>query len=139
MSEADRPFTALPKPEPDEAQVKEPRARRGFAEGALGIFFLVILAALSGGLIAVYWPWIRGTETSDTNDRLTALETRIGQMAAGQAPKAAAESFEAERRDLAALKNRVDADEARLSELESSGGQTGSTGTAPASADLAAI
>jgi hypothetical protein len=137
MSESDRPFTALPKPELDEAQAKEPRARRGFAEGAFGIFVLVILASLSGGLIAIYWPWMRGTETSDANDRLTALETRIGQMSAGQASKAAAESFEAERRDLAALKNRVDADEARLSELESSPGQSG--GASPAGTDLAAI
>lgn len=125
MSETDRPFTALPKPEPDEVPAKEPRMRRGFTDGAFGIFLLVILASLAGGLIATYWPWMRGgQDAADASDRLSALETRVGQMAAGQAPKAAASAFEAERRDLAALKNRVDADEARLTELEKSGGGT---------------
>jgi len=119
-----RAFSALPKPEPqDDESAGEPRGRaRGLGE-ALGIFVLLILAALSGGLIAVYWPWMtNGAETSEMNDRVAALETRVGQLAAGHAPKAAAEAFGAERSDLAALKARVDADEARLDGLEKSGG-----------------
>ena len=111
-----REFSALPKPEPqDEA---EPRARRGFGD-ALGIFVLFVLAAVGGGLIVAYLPF--AFDSSDVNDRVAALETRIGQMAAGQAPKAAASAFEAERNDLAALKMRVDADEARLDGLEKNG------------------
>jgi len=124
MSDSEqRPFSALPKPEPQDDAPPEPRGRaRGLGE-ALGIFVLLILAALSGGLIAVYWPWMTNTtDTSDMNDRVAALETRVGQIAAGHAPKAAAEVFQAERSDLAALKARVDADEARLDALEKNGG-----------------
>src|ERR1051326_4481338 len=110
----ERSFAALPKPEAEEA-APAPRKTRSslftLPEGAIGIFFLVLLAALSGGLIATYWPWmLGGGETSSTNDRLTSLETRIGQIAAGHAPKAAVEAFAAERRDLSALKDRIDAD-----------------------------
>jgi hypothetical protein len=117
-----RPFSAVPKAEPqDDSQAAEPRTRRGIGE-ALGIFMLLILAAVSGGLIAVYWPWMTNTaDTSDINDRVAAIETRVGQLAAGHAPKAAAEAFQAERSDLAALESRVDADEARLDALEKNG------------------
>lgn len=112
-------FSALPKQEAQEEH--EPRARRGFGD-ALGIFVLLVLAAAAGGLIAVYWPWMmNASDASDMNDRVAALETRVGQMAAGQAPKAAASAFQAERSDLAALKMRVDTDEARLDSLEKSG------------------
>lgn len=114
-----REFSALPKPEPQEEH--EPRTRRGLGD-ALGIFVLLVLAAAAGGLIAVYWPWMmNATDTSDTNDRVAALETRVGLIAAGHAPKAAASAFQAERSDLAALKIRVDADEARLDALEKNG------------------
>jgi hypothetical protein len=117
-----RPFSALPKSESqDDSQAGEPRARRGMGE-AFGIFVLLILASASGGLIAVYWPWMtNATDTSDMNDRVAALETRVGQIAAGHAAKAAASAFQAERSDLAALKMRVDADEARLDALEKNG------------------
>jgi|ERR1043166_318415 hypothetical protein len=121
----ERSFAALPKPEAEDA-APTPRKTRSslftLPEGAIGIFFLVLLAALSGGLIATYWPWMMGGETSSTNDRLTSLETRIGQIAAGHAPKAAVEAFAAERRDLSALKDRIDADEARVTALEKTGG-----------------
>jgi hypothetical protein len=130
----ERSFAALPKPEAEEA-APAPRKTRSslftLPEGAIGIFFLVLLAALSGGLIATYWPWmLGGGETSSTNDRLTSLETRIGQIAAGHAPKAAVEAFAAERRDLSALKDRIDADEARVTALEKTGGanETGEAG-----------
>ncbi len=117
-----RPFSAVPTPEPQDDATPEPRARRGLGD-ALGIFVLLILAAVSGGLIAVYWPWMpNGSDNSDMGDRVAALETRVGQIAAGHAPKAAASAFQAERSDLAALKARVDADEARLDTLEKNGG-----------------
>lgn len=121
-----RAFTALPKGEPEEAAAQEAPARRGIGEG-LGIFMLVILASLSGGLIAVYWPWIMH---SGSDDRVTTLENRLDQIAAGQAPKAAAAAFQDAHRDLAALKTRIDADEARLNELEKAN---------PAAADMDAI
>ena len=54
-----REFNALPKPEAETIALDPPVKRRGFdlPEGAVGIFFLLIIAAVSGGLIAVYWPW----------------------------------------------------------------------------------
>jgi hypothetical protein len=124
----DRPFTAVPQPETDDTAGANPaQARRGLfdlPDGALGIFFLLIIAAVSGGLIAVYWPWQQGTnETSVASDRLAALETRVDQIATGHAPKAAAAAFQDERRDLGALKNRLDADEARLGAIEKATGQ----------------
>jgi len=125
-SAEERSFAALPKPEADDGAAPPRKARMpllALPEGAIGIFFLVVLAALSGGLIATYWPWVLGgAETSSTGDRLTALETRVGQIAAGHAPKAAVEAFADERRDLSALKDRIDADEARVTALEKSGG-----------------
>ncbi len=113
-------FSALPKPAPQDEH--EPRSRiRGVAD-ALGIFVLLVVAALAGGLAATYWPWaMNGAENSDVGERVAALETRVGQIAAGHAPKAAASAFEAERADLAALKMRVDTDEARLDSLEKNG------------------
>jgi len=124
----DRPFSAVPQPETDDTAGANPaQARRGLfdlPDGALGIFFLLIIAAVSGGLIAVYWPWQQGTnETSVASDRLAALETRVDQIATGHAPKAAAAAFQDERRDLGALKNRLDADEARLGAIEKATGQ----------------
>jgi len=138
MAESDdggreRSFIALPKPDGAEP-VTEPERRRGWLDlpdGALGIFVLLILAALSGGLIAVYWPWMQGNgDTVAANDRLTALETRVGQIAAGQAPKAAAASYADVRRDIAALKDRIDADEARLMALEKASGTAEGTDVA---------
>jgi hypothetical protein len=123
----DRPFSAVPQPETDAAASANPApARRGLFElpdGALGIFFLLIIAAASGGLIAVYWPWQSTNEASVTSDRLAALETRVDQIATGHAPKAAAAAFQDERRDMGSLRNRLDADEARLSAVEKVTGQ----------------
>jgi len=124
-----RPFSALPQPElPDSAPRPEPRRLRGLfeaPEGALGVFFLVLLAAVLGGLVTVYWPWLpNASDSTVASDRLTALETRVGQIAAGHAPKAAAEMFDDTRRDMAALKDRVDADEARIMAVEKTSGQT---------------
>src|SRR5580658_8780440 len=122
----DRSFNALPHPEESEAPAIA-FARRMFFDlpgGAIGVFFLLIVAAISGGLIAVYWPWQPGTsEASISADRLAALETRIDQIAVGHAPKAAAAAFQDERRDLGALRSRLDADEARLGGIEKATGQ----------------
>jgi len=126
-----RPFAALPKPETDESALDEPRARRGFGifpDGAIGIFFLLFLAAISGGLIAAYWPWVQGgSESSTTNDRLTTLESRLGQIAAGHAPNVAAAAFGEEQKNLSALKMRLDADEARLTAMEKASGELDSS------------
>ncbi len=123
-----RSFSALPKPETEDAREEvAPTGRRGLfdlPDGALGVFFLLVLAALSGGLIAVYWPWLQNaSESSVTSDKLGELETRVDQIAAGHAPKAAAAAFIDERRDLAAMKTRLDADEARLTSIEKATGQ----------------
>lgn len=126
-----RPFAALPKPETDESAIEEPRARRGFGifpDGAIGIFFLLILAAISGGLIAAYWPWVQGgSESSTANDRLTTLESRVAQIAAGRAPNVAAAAYGDEQKTLAALKMRLDADEARLTAMEKASGELDSS------------
>jgi hypothetical protein len=124
-----RPFAALPAPDADESGAEEPPARRSvLPDGAIGIFFLLILAAVSGGLIAAYWPWVQGGEAS--NDRIATLETRIAQLAAGRAPSVAAAAYGDEEKTLAALKMRLDADEARLTAMERSGapGETADTG-----------
>ncbi len=127
-----REFSALPSQEGDNTAGKPaqnaPRPRRSLFElpdGAFAIFFLLIIAALSGGLIANYWPWVLGgAEHSGVDERVAALETRVGQIASGHAPSAAAATFDDVRRDMAALKTRLDADEARLTGLEKSSGET---------------
>ena len=124
----DRPFSAVPQTETEQvAAANATPAKRvlfDLPDGALGIFFLLIIAAASGGLIAVYWPWQGSNETSVAADRLAALEARVDQIATGHAPKAAAAAFQDERRDLGSLRNRLDADEARLSTIEKATGQT---------------
>lgn len=138
-AEDERPFSALPKPEA-EAPVSPPgeskRRRRLFdvSDGAFGIFLLSLLAAGCGGLIAVYWPWLTGTGTDNSAmaDRVSALEMRVGQIATGKAPEAAASSFEALERNIATLRDRLNADEARLNAIEKAGG-------APEVADLDAL
>lgn len=127
----ERPFTALPAPESMDSHGEEHRQRRGFLpEGAIGIFFLSLLAAVCGGLLAIYWPLMQGTpDSSPSDDRIAALETRVGQLSAGQAPKAAAATFTDLRRDMAALSDRVDADEARVMALEKSAGEGGTVDT----------
>ena len=128
-ADGERPFSALPKPEAEAPALppEEKKRRRGWfdmPDGALGIFLLLLLAAGCGGLIAVYWPWMTGAgpDNSAMAERLGALETRIGQIATGKAPEAAAASFDALQRDISALKDRADADEARLNAVEKSSG-----------------
>lgn len=123
-----RAFTALPKPDSREERDEIRRERRGLFElpqGAFGFFLLLVLAALSGGLIALYWPWLQGGDTASQTERISALETRIDQMATGQAPKAAAGAFADVQRDMKSLAARLDADEARLTAVERNGGQSG--------------
>jgi hypothetical protein len=135
-----RPFAALPGPEAEDSAVEEPRTRRGLVvlpDGAIGIFFLLILAAISGGLIAVYWPWVQGgSEASTTNDRLTTLEQRLGQIAAGHAPNVAAVAFGEEQKNLSALKMRLDADEARLTAMEKASGELDSSDLGALKSDI---
>lgn len=143
MSDSDKPdadkdeqdFTALPKtePGPDEEPAAAPReksVRRGWfdlPDGAFGFFVLLLLAAACGGLIAVYWPWMTGAgaDNSGVVDRVAALESRVGQIAAGKAPEVAAASFNDLQRKVADLKERLDADEARLNAVETSAGSGG--------------
>lgn len=129
-----RPFAALPAPE-DDSEADQSRARRSlFPDGALGIFFLLILAAVSGGLIATYWPWVQGGGDA-SSDRIGTLETRVAQIAAGRAPNVAAAAYGDEQKNLAALKMRLDADEARLGAVEK--GSSGDiSGAAPLKSDL---
>ncbi len=130
MTESDepRPFTALPKPEAGDEPEPRGRERRGFFEmpaGAFGIFLLLVLAAVLGSLIALYAPWFAGRDSASQGDRLSALETRVDQMAAGQAPAAAAQVFSDLRRDLKSVSSRLDADEARLTAIEKNSDQAG--------------
>jgi hypothetical protein len=130
-----RPFAALPPPEKDEAGEEEPRIRRSFLpDGAIGIFFLLILAAVSGGLIAAYWPWAQGNEASP--ERIANLESRVNQIAAGRAPNVAEAAYGEEQKSLAALKMRLDADEARLTAMENAGsGGAGDAGAVKSDLD----
>lgn len=130
-----RASNAVPKTEPqeDSSALAPDVSRRGWFGGllrVLGIFLLLVLAAVGGGLSAIYWPRISGTGTGNTAlaDRVGALETRIGQIAAGQTPNAA--SLKDMQQKIAALQSRVESEEARLSTLENSGG-TGSADLAP--------
>ncbi|HEY5339107.1 MAG TPA: hypothetical protein VIJ85_12940 [Rhizomicrobium sp.] len=123
MSDTDsreRPFTALPKSESEDAPVRETRMRAFELSEAIVVFVLLLIAAGSGGLIAVYWPWNQG-ESAANAERLTALEMRLGQLAATH-PGATTEASAEERKLLDTLKARVGGDEARLSVLERSGG-----------------
>ncbi|MDE2464795.1 MAG: hypothetical protein KGO02_13895 [Alphaproteobacteria bacterium] len=147
-------FSAIPQPEKTDGPGAPERRRPLWfdaAEAVIGWFILLILAAVGGALIVVYWPWISGNGAGETamSDRVSALERQVGQLAAGRAPQAAAASFAAVERRLDDLKNRVDADEARLSAVEksqnsSSGADSGDVATlksaiAKNSAALAAL
>ncbi|MBI1328844.1 MAG: hypothetical protein GC166_02960 [Alphaproteobacteria bacterium] len=129
----ERTFAALPQPEKEDNPALERRGRRGLfelPEGAFGFFVLLVLAAVSGGLISAYWPWVAGnSDMSAVDERVAALETRIGQIASGKAPQAAAATFKDLRGDMSALSDRIDADEARIMALEKSSGDAGDTTT----------
>ncbi|HTQ12577.1 MAG TPA: mitofilin family membrane protein [Rhizomicrobium sp.] len=120
MTDSDqRPFAALPSPEGDEPLAEEPRPRRSlFPDGAVGILVLLVIAAASGGLIATYWPLLHGGGGDASGDRISALETRVAQIARGRAPNVAAAEYSDEQKTIAALRTRLDADEARLTALE---------------------
>ena len=138
---APRPaFSAIPQPENPDGMGAPERRRHPVVdatEAALGWIILLILAAVGGALIVVYWPWITGGGANETAmaDRVSALERQVGQLAAGQAPQAAAMSFAALERRLDTLKNRVDADEARLSAVE----KAQNSGSPPDSDAIAAL
>jgi hypothetical protein len=123
MPETERPFTAVPKPERDEAGVGEAVAKRGwldFADGAMGILFLLVLSSFCGALIAVYWPFSPAGGETAVSDRLSTLEAKIDQIAVGHASRVASQAFAGQRRETMTLKNRLDADEARLAAMEKS-------------------
>ncbi len=152
MSDSDKPdadkdeqaFTALPKPEagdestPPPAEKSARRGRFSMPEGAFGIFVLLLLVAACGGLIAVYWPWMTGSDAGNSTmaDRVAALESRVGQIAAGKAPAVAAAGFDDLQRKVADLKAKLDADEARLSAVETSPGASGNADIAPLKASI---
>jgi uroporphyrinogen-III synthase len=101
------------------------RFRPELPEGWLGMFLLLIVTAVSGGLIGGFWPVLTGVDSSAADERITALETRVGQIATGHAGEAATGVFDDLRREIAALNQRLDAGEARLAALESGTGEGG--------------
>jgi len=123
MPKSGRSFTAVPKPEGDDSAAAEPASRRGWfdlPDGALAILFLLVLSSFCGALIAIYWPFSQGASETGVGDRLSTLESKVDAMAAGHASGAAVQAFVSQRRELAALKSRLDADEARVSFMEKS-------------------
>ena len=126
MAETRSSFAALPQPEKAEAPAGEVSGRSWFdlPDGTLGILFLLLLSSFCGGMIAVYWPFAAGGggESAGVSDRLSTLETKVDALTAGRNAKAAMQMFAAEHRDLAGLKSRLDADEARLAGIEKSQG-----------------
>jgi len=125
MPKTGRSFTAVPKPDRDDSAVAEPEPRRGWfdlPDGALGILFLLVLSSLCGALIAVYWPFSQGAGEAGIGDRLSTLESKVDAMAAGHASRVAIQAFVGQRREIAVLKNRLDADEARLAVMEKTEG-----------------
>jgi hypothetical protein len=113
----DEPRSA--EPAPSETPSAEPRRRAlALPEGSIGLFLLVVFAALFGGLTATYWPLLIGSETGISEERVAALETRVGEIATGRPGAAASGAFAELRRNLASLSDRLLADEARLTALE---------------------
>lgn len=125
MSDADQePGTHAPSapqaaPATAETQPRAPRTRAfALPDGWVGVLLLVLVGALFAGLLAVYWPSLTGGGNDLAQDRLEALETRIGQLAVGRNGEAAAASFGDLRRELMAAEDRLGAAEARLMALE---------------------
>ncbi len=125
MPKSGRSFTAVPKPEGEDSVAAEPAPKRGWfdlPDGSSAILFLLVLSSFCGALIAIYWPFSQGAGEMGVGDRLSTLESKVDAMAAGHASGAAVQVFVNQRRELAALKGRLDADEARLSIMEKSEG-----------------
>ena len=123
MAKAERSFAAVPEPESDDVTAAgSPQKRGGFdlPDGALGILFLLVLSSICGALIALYWPFNTGGTEGTANDRFAALESKVDEIAAGHASGAAAQVFLNQRREISALKSRLDADEARVAAVEKS-------------------
>src|ERR1700688_3568301 len=117
MTDTDRSFTAFSKPEQGDSETREPAPKRGsldLQDGALGLLFLLVLSSFCGALIAVYWPFAQGQSEGGMGDRVSTLETKVDEIAAGHASRAAAQAFAGARSDLAMFRSRLDADEARL-------------------------
>ena len=109
----------------DQAQAKSGRsARHGMIEDwrdALGILLMLFVAAVSGALIARFWPEPDNASQAmtDLTERLGALETRFSAVTSANEP------------DIAALKTRVGQLETRVKAAEIAlGGAAGSTGVA---------
>ena len=117
-TEAPRGAIELPPPEARSTDAPR-RSALALPDGWFGILLLLLLAAMSGGLVAAYWPALFGaSEGSISEERIAALEARVGQLAAGRTNAAASGMFDDLRRNLGALSERLDADEARLTALE---------------------
>jgi hypothetical protein len=122
----------------------EPR-RRLFAlpDGSFGILLLVVFGALFGGLTASYWPVLFGADSQVSEERIAALETRVGQIATGRAGEAASGAFGELRAGLNALADRLTAAEARVTALEKGQPAAAAPGapsaTAPLRTDLGAV
>jgi hypothetical protein len=129
---------------PDEAKSAEPapseaprRRLLALPEGSIGLFLLIVFAALFGGLTATYWPVLMGGETGISEERIAALETRVGEMATGRPGAAATGAFAELRRNLSTLSDRLTADEARLTALEKA--QTAAVPGAPTATTTAPL
>jgi hypothetical protein len=98
-----------------------PSARKrliGLLASAFGIFLLLLLAAIGGGLFVIYWPRMvgAGADNSAMAARVAALESRLDQMAADRPPANSDDML----RQLATLKKRLDAEEAQLASADKS-------------------
>ena len=104
------------------------RVRHGMIEDwrdALGILLMLFIAAVSGALIARFWPEPDSAQPAATEltERLAALETRFSAVTSGTEP------------DIASLKSRVTALEARVKAAEGAlgTGAPAAAGSSPAS------
>jgi hypothetical protein len=125
----------VPKPGGRESPVADIPSKKSWfdlPDGTVGIFFLLLVSAICGALIAVYWPFPQSGGEASVGDRLSTLETKVDEIAVGHGSRAAMEVIAAQRREIAALKSRLDADEARLAMMEKSE-------SAAESVDLAAL
>jgi hypothetical protein len=123
MADAERSFTAVPKTGGRGSPVADLPSKKSWfdlPDGTTGIVVLLMVSAICGGMIAVYWPFLQPGGESSVGDRLSTLETRVDEIAVGHASRAAMQVIAAQRREIAALKSRLDADEARLAVTEKS-------------------